>query len=86
MEIVPSLKLNPNKKMTEKNLDSEEFTLPIGVITCLSQLTREQFLELISSDHPDARKYMKYAKKEFEYRTKSYKSLNDFYRDRFLKE
>ena len=46
--------------MTEKNLDSEEFTLPKGVITCLSQLTREQFLELISSDHPDARKYMKY--------------------------
>ena len=85
MGIVPSLKFNLNKKMTEKNLDSEEFILPKGVITCLSQLTREQFLELISSDHPDARKYMRYAKKEFEYRTKSYKSLNEFYRDRFLK-
>ena len=83
-----TLPLNSNQfyKMTEKNEESEVFTLPNGVISSLSQLTREQFLELISSDHPDARKYMRYAKKEFEYRTKSYNSLNDFYRDRFLKE
>ncbi len=72
--------------MTEKNFDSEEFTPPKGVITCLSQLTREQFLELISCDHPDARKYRRCAKKEFEYHNKSYDSLNDFYRDRYLKE
>ena len=72
--------------MDTKDLPIEEFTAAPGVITSLSQLTREQFLELISSDHPVARKYMKYAKKEFEYRTKSYKSLNDFYCDRFLKE
>lgn len=72
--------------MTEEELHLEEFTPAPGVITSLSQLTREQFLELISSDHPDARKYLRYAKKEFEYRNKSYNSLNDFYRDRFLKE
>jgi hypothetical protein len=72
--------------MIEKNVDAEEFCKIDGTITRLSELSREQFLELISSDHPDARKYMRYAKKEFEYRQKSYIALNDFYRDRFLKE
>lgn len=64
--------------MAEKNLDSEEFTPAPGVITSLSQLTRDQFLELISCDHPEAKKYRRYAKKEFEYRNKSYQALNDF--------
>ena len=85
-ELTHSLNSTHIFKMIEKDISSEEFTAAPGVITSLSQLTREQFLELISSDHPDARKYMRYAKKEFEYRTKSYNSLNDFYRDRFLKE
>jgi hypothetical protein len=72
--------------MDTKDLTIEEFTAAPGVITSLSQLTREQFLELMSSDHEAAKKFRKYSLKEHEYHTKSYKSLNDFYRDRFLKE
>ena len=69
-----------------KNKSIEEFTPASGVITSLSQLARDQFLELISCDHPEAKKYRRYAKKEFEYRNKSYQALNDFYRERFFKE
>lgn len=72
--------------MAEKNLDSEEFIPAPGVITSLSQLTREQFLELMSSDHPSAKKFRKYSLKENEYHTKSYQALNDFNSDRFLKD
>ncbi|MEY2921475.1 MAG: hypothetical protein RL108_84 [Bacteroidota bacterium] len=64
--------------MDTKNLPIEEFIPAEGVITSLSQLTRAQFLELISCDHPEAIKYRRYAKKEFEYRKKSYRALNDF--------
>jgi hypothetical protein len=74
------------EKMTENDISSDEYRPADGLITSLSQLSREQFLELISSDHPDARKYMRYAKKEYQYRNMSYQALNDFYRDRFLKE
>ncbi len=83
---VLTLTLNSNQfyKMTEKNEDSEEFTLPEGVINSISELSREQFLELMSSDHPAAKDFRRYHKKEFEYRNKSYRSLNDFYRDCFL--
>jgi hypothetical protein len=70
--------------MTENDIPLEEFTPAPGVITSLSQLTREQFLELISSDHPDARKYRRYSNKEFHYRKKSYEALNNFYRDLYL--
>jgi hypothetical protein len=72
--------------MTEKKLDTEEFTLPTGVIKGLSDLTRDQFLELISSKHPAAKDFRRYHKLEFKYRIKSNTSLNEFYRDRFLKE
>lgn len=54
------------------------FFTAIGLITSLSQLTRDQFLELISCDHPEAKKYRKYAKKEYQYRNMSYQALNDF--------
>jgi hypothetical protein len=64
--------------MTENDISSEEFRPAEGVITSLSQLTKEQFHGLISSEHPQAKKYREYAKKEFEYRIKSYSSLNDF--------
>lgn len=65
--------------MIETDLSSENFTPGPSVITSLSQLTKVQFLELISSDHPTAKKYHNYAKKEFDYRMKSYQSLNDFF-------
>lgn len=70
--------------MNEQNLPLEEFTPANGVIISLAQLTREQFLELMSSDHEAAKKFRKYSLKEHEYHNKSYQSLNDFYRDRFL--
>lgn len=66
-------------KMTEKDISSEEFRPAPGVIISLSQLTRDQFLELISCDHPEAKKYRKYAKKEYQYRNMSYQALNDFF-------
>ncbi len=65
--------------MIGKDLPLEEFTPAPGVITSLSQLTKEQFHDLITSKHPSAKKYRDYAKKEFEYRMKSYQSLNDFF-------
>ena len=70
--------------MTKQDLSSEEFTLPPGTIKGLSELSRDQFLELMSSDHPAAKNFRRYHKKEFEYRMRAYHSLNDFYRDRFL--
>lgn len=64
--------------MIETDPTLENFTPAPGVITSLSQLTRDQFLELISSDHPTAKKYRDYAKKEYHYRNMSYQALNDF--------
>ena len=82
-----SNKINTNsKKMTKKDIPTEEFTLPIGTIKGLSELSREQFLELMSSKHPAAKDFRRYHKLEFKYRMKSNHSLNEFYRDRFLKE
>lgn len=72
--------------MNNKDITVEEFTPAPGVIISLSQLTRAEFLELMSSDHPSAKKFRKYSLKEHEYHTKSYQALNDFYCDRFLKE
>jgi hypothetical protein len=72
--------------MNDKDMSTEEFTLPPGVIKGLSELSRDQFLELMSSDHPAAKDFRKYHKLEFKYRIKSNTSLNEFYRDRFLKE
>ena len=72
--------------MNEKDISEEEFTLPPGVIKGLSDLTRDQFLELMSSKHPAAKDFRRYHKLEFKYRIKSNHSLNEFYRDRFLKE
>ena len=60
------------------DISSDEYRPADGLITSLSQLTREQFLELISNDHPEAKKYRKYAKKEYQYRNMSYQALNDF--------
>jgi hypothetical protein len=67
------------EKMTEIDISSDEYSPAEGTITSLSQLTKEQFHDLMSSDHPDARKYRRYSKKEFEYRIKSYHSLNDYF-------
>ena len=65
--------------MTENDISTEEFRpAEGGVITSLSQLTKEQFHELMSSVHPSAKKYRDYSMKEFEYRIKSYSALNDF--------
>lgn len=72
--------------MNEKDVSEEEFTLPPGVIKGLSDLTRDQFLELMSSKHPAAKDFRKYHMKEYEYRIKSNQALNEFYSDRFLKE
>jgi hypothetical protein len=72
--------------MDTKNLLIEEFIPAEGVILSLSQLTREQFLELMSSEHEAAKKFRKYSLKEHVYYTKSHQALNEFYRDRFLKE
>ena len=72
--------------MIEKDIPSDEFTLPPGTIKGLSELTRAQFLELMSSDHPAAKDFRRYHKLEFKYRIKSNHSLNEFYRDRFFKE
>ena len=72
--------------MTEKDIPSEEFTLPPGVIKGLSELSRDQFLELMSSDHPAAKDFRRYHRKEYEYRIKSNQALNDFYHDRYLIE
>jgi hypothetical protein len=72
--------------MDAKDLPIEEFTPAPGVILSLSQLTREQFLELMSSEHEAAKKFRKYSLKEHVYHTKSYQALNEFYRDRFYKE
>lgn len=65
--------------MTTIDIYSEEFKPADGVITSLSQLSKEQFHELLSNDHPSAKKYRDYAKKEFDNRVKSYQSLNDFF-------
>lgn len=65
-------------KMTENDISTEEFRPAEGVITSLSQLTKEQLHELMFSMHTSAKKYRKYTKKEFEYRIKSYSCLNDF--------
>lgn len=72
--------------MNEKDISEEEFTLPPGVIKGLSDLTRDQFLELMSSKHPAAKDFRRYHKLEFKYRIKSNHSLNEFYRDHFFKE
>ena len=71
--------------MTEKDISSEEYRPAEGTITSLSQLTKEQFHDLMSSDHPDAKNYRDYSMKEFKYRMKSYQALNDFYRHIFDK-
>ena len=67
-------------KMKENDISSEEFRPAEGIITSLSQLTKEQFHELMSSDHPSAKKYRDYSMKEFEYRIKSYQQLNEFFK------
>ncbi len=67
-------------KMTEKDISSKDYVPADGTITSISQLTKEQFHDLMSSDHPLAKNYRDYAMKGFKYRMKSYQSLNDFYR------
>lgn len=79
------LKTQP-QKMSKQNIEPEEDITIEGTITRLSQLSREQFHDLMSSNHPEARKYRRYANKEFAYRKKSYVALNDFYRDQCLKD
>lgn len=69
------------KKMTKNDISSDEYSPAKGTITSLSQLTKEQFHELMTSKHPSAKKYRDYAKKEFEYRMKSYEQLNEFFRE-----
>ncbi len=66
------------KKMTEIDISSDEYSPAEGTITSLSQLTKEQFHDLMSSDHPSAKNYRDYARREFDYRMKSYEQLNLF--------
>lgn len=66
-------------KMTEKDISSADYIPADGTITSLSQLTKEQFHDLMSSDHPLAKNYRDYSMKEFKFRMKSYHSLNDFF-------
>jgi len=49
-------------------------------ITSLSELSRKEFLDLMSSDHPSAKNYREYGEKEFKYRILSYKELNKFFK------
>ena len=66
--------------MTDKEISSEEYTPAEGIITSLAQLTEEQLHDLMSSEHPSAKKYRDYSMKEFEYRNKSYQQLNEFFK------
>jgi hypothetical protein len=66
------------EKMTENDIYLDEYSPAKSTITSLSQLTKEQFHDLMTSDHPSAKNYRDYAKKEFDYRMKSYQSLNYF--------
>jgi len=66
--------------MTDKQISSEEYTPAEGTITSLSQLTEKQLHDLMSSEHPSAKKYRDYSMKEFEYRNKSYQQLNEFFK------
>ena len=66
--------------MTDKEISSEEYTPAEGIITSLAQLTKEQLHDLMSSEHPSAKKYRDYSMKEFEYRNKSYQQLNEFFK------
>jgi hypothetical protein len=66
------------EKMTENDISSDEFRPADGIITSLSQLTKEQFHDLMTSKHSSAKKCRDYAKKEFDYRMKSYEQLNMF--------
>jgi hypothetical protein len=66
--------------MDVKDLPFEEFTLAEGVIISLSQLSKEQFHELMSSGHPEAKKFRKYSLKEFEYHKKSRLALTTFFK------
>jgi hypothetical protein len=68
--------------MTKNDISSDEYRPAEGTIPSLSQLTKEQFHDLMSSNHPDAKIYRDYSKREFKYRLKSNYSLNDFYRQR----
>jgi len=68
------------EKMTENDISSDEYRPAEGTITSLSQLTKEQFHDRTTSDHPDAKKYRDYSMKEFDYRVKSYESLNEFFK------
>lgn len=67
--------------MTENDISSEEYSPAPGVITSLSQLTKEQFHDLMTSKHPSAKKYRDYARREFDYRMKSYEQLNEFFKE-----
>ncbi len=49
-------------------------------ITSLSELSRKEFLDLMSSDHPSAKNYREFAEKEFKFRIISYKELNKFFK------
>ena len=66
--------------MTDKEISSEEYTPAEGIITSLAQLTKEQLHDLMSSDHPSAKKYRDYSMKEFEFRNKSFQQLKEFFK------
>ena len=65
--------------MTKIEISSDEYRPAEGIIISLSQLTKEQFHDLMTSEHSSAKKYRDYARREFDYRMKSYQSLNDFF-------
>jgi hypothetical protein len=65
--------------MTKIEISSDGYRPAEGIIISLSQLTKEQFHDLMTSEHSSAKKYRDYARREFDYRMKSYQSLNDFF-------
>jgi len=68
-------------KMIDSERLNEELIPADGVITSLSQLTKEQFNDLMNNKHPSAKKYREYALREFKYRVESYKFLNEFFKE-----
>ena len=53
-------------KMTKIDISSDEYRPAEGIIISLSQPTKEQFYDLMTSKHSSAKKYRDYARREFE--------------------
>ena len=69
------------EKMTEKDISSDEFRPADGVITYLTQLTKEHFHDLLSSDPIVYKNYRDDSISVFSYASNS--SFYDFYSHEF---